>query len=96
MPGRASNFDALWKVIAIGCIGAMIGAGGDWLFRGRDTLTHADLAAVKAQLGDHTEQLREIKASLLNVQVNTAKIAEHDGVTIDPPPPPADPAPSTN
>ena len=77
--------ETLWKVIAVGCLTMMLGAGGEWFFRGRDTITKDDLTIaltpMQKQLDDLASQNGESKAEIVQLEISVGRISEHLGVS---------------
>lgn len=78
-----------WAALAlVAVLGAVIGASADWLVRGHDLATKDDIVnailPIQRELDEHTQHLGGMDTEMKNIEINTGRIAEHDGVALQP------------
>lgn len=82
------NGETVWKYLTVSFGSVLLAIAGWYLTQNRDAVTKQDLketiAPMQLQLDDHTRQLGEVKESIIQLDVDTARISEHLGVSAHP------------
>jgi hypothetical protein len=88
---KVSNVDvsaeSVWKLIAVVCLSLMLGAAGEWFFRGRDTITRDDLVSAQSSIqtqmnnlqqtqGAQGQKLDDVNSKLGDLNVRMGKMEE--------------------
>lgn len=77
MSEHEHNGNEVWRVIAVAALSLMLGAGGEWFFRGRDAVTKDDLvlavSPMQKQLDDisRAQGINSDEITALKVEVAT-------------------------
>jgi hypothetical protein len=81
---RVKSNGEVWRVVAIACISMMVGAGSEWFFRGRDTLTKDDLnvaiAPIQRQLDDLTRSEGLDTTAISDIKASISALNEHNAL----------------
>lgn len=82
--------EQLWRTVAVGLLTLVLGAGGEWFFRGRDSITKDDMAIgitpIQKQLDDLETQQGENRKAIEQLDIDIARISEALKITAHPSP----------
>lgn len=75
--GTVASF---WRAVAVALLTFVLGAGSEWVLRGRDTIGKADLdsalSIIQKELDQHSEQLGSIQKSIVDSQISIGQIEQ--------------------